>query len=286
MSSLKEVKIRIASVESTKKITQARQMISSSHLHRVQGLLTGAAAYNRSLESLVASLCSADAPLRSPLSAQREEGAVALVAIASNSSMCGAFNTHMAKETLSVAKLHEGQKLLIFPIGKKLRKALVEAGYEPQGEYDSLSGKATYKQAALLVDELIQRFAAGELRKVVLLYYHYRNMAIQNIVHHELLPYAAPSAAKATASPNPDGYILEPSREALCRDLIPQALKAKFYMALTDTHASEHGARTMTMQLATENADEMLDELHLSYNKLRQQNITSELLDIIGGSFA
>jgi len=286
MSSLKEVKMRIASVESTKKITQARQMISSSYLRRAQDLLAGAVAYNRSLESLMATLCSSDVQLNSPLTAQRDNGAVVLVAVASNSSMCGAFNARMVREMLDVAQQYAGQNLLIYPIGKKLRKALAEAGYAPQGEYDSLSGKATYRDTVKLIEELIGRFTSGEVKKVILLHYHYRNMAVQNIVRQELLPCATPTANTLTASLSTDSYIIEPSRSALCNDLMLQTLKAKFYAALIDTHTSEHGARTVAMQMASENAEEMLDELHLNYNKLRQQNITSELLDIIGGSFA
>ena len=261
-------------------------MISSSYLRRAQDLLASAAAYNRSLESLIAALCSSDAPLNSPLTAQREKGATALVAVASNSSMCGAFNARMMKEMFDTARQYAGQNLLIYPIGKKLRKTLAEAGYTPQGEYDSLSGKATYQDAVKLVEELTERFASGEVKKVILLHYHYRNMAVQNIVRQELLPYATPKNSKLTASLSADSYILEPSREVLCNDLALQSLKAKFYAALMDTHTAEHAARTVTMQLATENADEMLNDLRLSYNKLRQQNITSELLDIIGGSFA
>jgi F-type H+-transporting ATPase subunit gamma len=286
MSSLKEVKMRIASVESTKKITQARQMISTAHLRRAQGLLAGAVAYSRRLEALLAALCSPDTLLNTPLAATPKNGAVALIAVASNSSMCGAFNVRMAKETLDVARQHAGQNLLIYPIGKKLRKALTEAGYTPQGEYDSLSGRAAYQGAVKLIEELIGRFTSGAVKKVILLHYHYRNMAVQNIVRQELLPYAPPNANELTANFNADSYILEPSRDALCSDLALQALKAKFYTALLDTHTSEHGARTVAMQMASENANEMLDDLRLTYNKLRQQNITSELLDIIGGSFA
>ncbi|MDR2938373.1 MAG: ATP synthase F1 subunit gamma [Prevotellaceae bacterium] len=287
MASLKEVKMRIASVESTRKITQARQMISSSHLHRTQALLTSAAAYSHALESLLATLhTSNNELLEFSLSAQRKKGAVALVAVASNSSMCGAFNARMAKEMLEVAQQYAGQELLIFPIGKKLRKPLTDAGYTPQGDYDKLSGKAGYEEAARLVEELVKRFAAGELQKVLLLHYHYRNMATQHIVNLQLLPYIPAATSEKNTSLSVDGYILEPSHSELHSDLALQALKAKFYAALMDTHTSEHGARTMAMQLASENADEMLDELHLSYNKLRQQNITSELLDIIGGQFA
>ncbi len=276
--------MRIASVESTKKITQARQMISSAHMHRSQASLVSAVAYNRAVEGVVAALGNGDTPLQLPYTEPREKGAVAVVIMASNSGMCGAFNSRMIKEISAIEKQYRGQELVFFPIGKKLRKALAESGHAPQGDYDALAGKAGFAEAAQLVEELTQQLFSGKLKKVDLVYYRYRNMAIQNITHDTLLPYvmpAAPAQAKRF-----DHYLLEPSREELATEILPQALRAKFYAALMDNHTSEHAARTMAMQLATENADEMLDELRLSYNKLRQQNITSELLDIMGGSFA
>jgi F-type H+-transporting ATPase subunit gamma len=285
MASLKEVKMRIASVESTKKITQARQMISSAHMHRAQGLLDNAATYSHALESVVATLCDPEQPLQLPYTEPREKGAVAVVIMASNSGMCGAFNSRMAKEVGAIEKQYAGQDLLFYPIGKKLRKAIAEAGHAPQGEYDKLAGKADYTEAAKLVDDLMQQLMSGKVKKVDLVYYRYRNMAVQNITHDSFLPYTPPQVKDAAAKKF-DGYLLEPPREQLAAEILPQALKAKFYAALMDNHTSEHAARTMAMQLATENADEMLDELRLNYNKLRQQNITSELLDIMGGSFA
>ena len=279
--------MRIVSVENIKKITQARQMISSTHLHRSQSLLEAARAYNQRLDSLAATLYYSDnMQPSSPLAQQRDAGAVVLIAIASNSSMCGTFNSRMIKETLDVARKYEGQELLIFPIGEKLRRAVVEAGYVPQGKYDYLSGKTTYAEAVKLVEDLIQRFVLGRVKEVLMLHYHYRNMLTQNIVHQPLLPCAAPGADAAREHLDPDSHILEPSHEALCNDVVQQALKAKFYAALLDTHTSEHAARTMTMQMANDNANEMLDDLHLNYNKLRQQNITAELLDIVAGTFA
>ncbi len=284
MASLKEVKMRIASVGSTKKITQARQMISSAHMHRLQGLLGSAHTYTRSLESVVAALCASDELLQLPYTEQREKGAVAIVVMASNSGMCGAFNARMVKEAIAMKKQYADEDLLFYPLGKKLRKPIKEAGITLQGEYDVLVAKPDFAEAAKLADDLARQFAEGKLKRVELVYFRYHNMAIQNIIHDTLLPYVAvPAQDNAIQA---DGFILEPSREQVAVDILPQAIRAKLYAALIDNQTSEHAARTMAMQLATENADEMLDELKLSYNKLRQQNITSELLDIMGGSFA
>jgi len=288
MASLKEVKTRIASVSSTKKITLARQMVSSAQLHHTQGILENAVIYKESLNTNLSELLTDSGFDDSPLMQKQTKGPVAVVVMASNTGMCGAFNANMVKVLHNIQLYYPGDELLLFPVGKKIREAAEHAGCAlgtEEGEnLDHLaSNKVTFKEVAALADHLINLFLEKKVKQIDLIYYEYRSMAIQEIKEVTLLPFS-PTASSGTKE-NED-YIFEPSEEELIKDLIPMAVRANLYYALTENQTSEHAARTMAMQLATENADEILADLQLTYNKLRQQNITSELLDIIGSSFA
>ncbi len=286
MASLKEVKTRINSVENTKKITVARQMISSARLHQLQAVLEKTVQYKQALESVVERLCDPQQPFSNELTMEREQGAVALIIIASNSGMCGAFNARMIKELHTLSARYSDEPLMLYPIGKKIREAATNLGCNVQGHFDELAGKFSLENSAKLINSIINAYRSGKYKKVIMVYYHYKNMANQLITNETLLPYAVPASSDSCADSHPDDYIIEPSAEAIIADTLPQLIRAKFYAALADNQTSEHAARTLAMQLASENANDILEELRLNYNKLRQQNITSELLDIIGGSFA
>lgn len=290
MPSLKEVKSRIASVGTTKKITQARQMVSSAQLHHAQGVLENATAYKQSLDRLATDLLN-HTETDSPYVRKHTEGPVAIVVMSSNTGMCGSFNANMVKLLHSVNVYYPEDKVLFFPIGKKIREAIEHEGYmigfEAGEDMDHLAGKTSYAEVAEFVSRLMELYRLKQIKQVDLFYYNYKSMAIQEIREMTLLPYSASLPPKTgeyeTAN---DDFIVEPSEEEFLNDLIPMVIRSNFYYALMENQASEHAARTMAMQLATENADEILAQLQLAYNKLRQQNITSELLDIIGGSFA
>lgn len=282
MASLKEVKTRIASVESTRKITTARQMISSAHLVRTQSVLESARKYYQALQAVMNILDDPETPCRSGLTTVNEKGAVAVIMVASNSGMCGSFNSRMLKEWSAIEKEYAGQQLLFYPIGKKIREGLIKAGRVTQKDYNHLSNSLSMADSAPLLADLILRYRKGELKEVVLIYYHYKNRVVQQITRTKLLPYLFTN----TTPPQSASYIFEPSCTTLHEEIIPQLLQAKLFAALVETQTSEHSARMLAMQLASDNASDLLDELRLTYNKLRQQNITTELLDIIGGSFA
>ena len=290
MSSLKEVKSRIASVSNTRKITQARQMISSAQLHQAQGILSKASGYKKSLDSLLFNLNCNDSDVH-PLMQQQDTDTVAIVMISSNSGMCGAFNANMIKKLSHIAGDYPKSKLLFFPIGKKIWKAVEAAGY-PIGYKDNenlrpLTDKSSYNDVAELASYLMELYQAKIIKQVELFYYEYKSMAIQVIKKTTFLPYSIPSdLAPQKESEHREDYIFELSKGNVLGVLIPMLLKSNLYHAFIENQTSEHAARTMAMQLATENADELLTDLRLMYNKLRQQNITSELLDIVGGSFA
>jgi len=262
-------------------------MISSVRLRQSLGILDKARHYNKELEQITSKLINPRKPFNNELTALREQGAVAIVIMSSNSGMCGAFNSRMIKELNNLPERYPDEQLLFFPVGKKIREALNRSGYTIHRSYDEMAGKISFQQAADLTGELIELFCSQKIKKADIIYYHYKNAAIQIITYEQLLPYMLPEFGDLEEEENENWrHIFEPSQPAILNTILPQILRSKFYMALADNHTAEHGARTLAMQLAGENASKILEELRLNYNKIRQQNITAELLDIVGGLFA
>lgn len=290
MASLKEVKTRINSVQSTRKITSAMKMVASAKLHKAQGAIENMLPYQRKLNKILTNFLSADLPVESPFCAERTVKRIAIVAFSSNSSLCGAFNANVLKMFLqTVGEYRElGQdNILIYPVGKKIEEAVKKLGFFPQGSYQRLADKPSYDEAAALARLLMELFLEKNIDRVELIYHHFRSMGIQELLRERYLPI------DLSAVQNEDGktgmvndYIIEPSAAQLIADLIPQVLSQKIFTAALDSNASEHAARTLAMQIATDNANELIQELTKQYNKTRQQAITNELLDIVGGSMA
>lgn len=285
MSSLKEIKERINSVSSTMKITGAMKMVASAKLHHAQAAIEGIRPYEQQLNGMLSHLLASGAEVDSPYSRQHKEGKIAIVVCSSNSGLCGAFNANMQKELLRHIEPLPKNRLIFFPVGKKIREFLVKNHYPVEEENDLLSNKPTYEGAALLATRLMELYASRQVKQVDLLYYHFRNMMVQELTASTYLPVqpAAPDREQAEKAIHSD-YILEPSPNELITLLLPQVLRLKLYTVLLDNNTSEHGARTMAMQQATDNATDLLQSLTIQYNKSRQQNITNELLDIAGGS--
>ena len=290
MASLKEVKTRINSVQSTRKITSAMKMVASAKLHKAQGAIENMLPYQRKLNKILTNFLSADLPVESPFCVERPVKRIAIVAFSSNSSLCGAFNANVLKMFLqTVGEYRElGQdNILIYPVGKKIEEAVKKLGFFPQGSYQRLADKPSYDEAAALARLLMELFLEQNIDRVELIYHHFRSMGIQELLRERYLPI------DLSAVHNEDGktgmvndYIIEPSAAQLIADLIPQVLSQKIFTAALDSNASEHAARTLAMQIATDNANELIQELTKQYNKTRQQAITNELLDIVGGSMA
>lgn len=290
MASLKEVKTRINSVQSTRKITSAMKMVASAKLHKAQGAIENMLPYQRKLNKILTNFLSADLPVESPFCAERPVKRIAIVAFSSNSSLCGAFNANVLKMFLqTVGEYRElGQdNILIYPVGKKIEEAVKKLGFFPRGSYQRLADKPSYDEAAALARLLMELFLEKNIDRVELIYHHFRSMGIQELLRERYLPI------DLSAVHNEDGktgmvndYIIEPSAAQLIADLIPQVLSQKIFTAALDSNASEHAARTLAMQIATDNANELIQELTKQYNKTRQQAITNELLDIVGGSMA
>ena len=296
MASLKEVKTRINSVKSTRKITSAMKMVASAKLHKAQGAIENMLPYERKLNKILTNFLSADLPVESPYIKAREVKRVAIVAFSSNTSLCGAFNANVIKmllQTVGEFRTLGQDNILIFPVGKKVDEAVKRLGFQPQETSPTLSDKPSYQEASELAHRLMEMYVSGEIDRVELIYHHFKSMGVQILLRETYLPIDLTRVVDEEEKQKEEevqggdianDYIIEPSAEELIANLIPTVLSQKLFTAAVDSNASEHAARTLAMQVATDNANELIQDLTKQYNKSRQQAITNELLDIVGGS--
>ena len=356
MPSLKEIKGRINSISSTLAITSAMKMVASAKLQKAQMAIQNMLPYERRLYSMLLDLMGAmnisaaaseDGSVRGSglaergfdqsgdrlslsnrhdlagmdgaysLMAQREVRKVAIVAFASNSSLCGAFNSNVIREATAVINEYRASGLrdsdiVVYSVGRKMAEAMRKLGFPSPADFTKMSDSPSYEAASALAQELLDGFVSGRFDKVELVYNHYKSTSSQPTIRQTYLPL---SLADATAdiqvgkitdsasesdtnrgaepvgapvvrqgSPTTEDLIVEPSKEELIATLLPKVVRLRVFTTLLDSTAAEHAARTVAMQLATDNGNDLLQELTLEYNKGRQQKITSEILDLVGGS--
>ena len=291
MASLREIKNRIASVRSTRQITSAMKMVASAKLHKAQGRIENMLPYQRKLNAILTNFLGTDTTVESPYTAVRQVARVAVVAFSSNTSLCGAYNMNVVKlleEVLEEYRSLGKDNIAIYPVGKKIEEAVRRMGYEPRGSYQQMADKPSYEEARSLAVELMDSFVTGQVDRIVLVYHHFKSAGTQVLLKENYLPIdlqqtVFPGETSSTTAYLSD-YIVEPSVDSLMAELLPKVLCQKVYTVLLDSSASEHAARMMAMQTATDNANDLIQDLTKQYNKGRQQAITNELLDIIGGS--
>ncbi len=291
MSTLRELKSRIGSVASTQKTTSAMKMISSAKMRKATGNLQRLSPYRSMVQSVISHLLVTDQEFSSPLIAQREVKRVALVVFGSDDGLCGAFNINIFKQLLATiadcrSAWGEDVGITLLPIGKKLTKASAKiAGgriaVEPVPTVNTRSESQSLHEFMQL---LSTRFLAGDYDRVDVLYMHFVSTSRQRFCREQLLPVSYESLAeqvdtRTAAQP----CLFEPDANAIFGSVLPLHLRAMMQEVFTESAASEQASRVMAMQTASDNAKELLDELNLEYNKLRQQSITTELLDILGG---
>ena len=280
MASLKEVKTRINSVKSTRKITSAMKMVASAKLHKAQGAIENMLPYQKKLNKILTNFLSADLPIESPYVQEREVKRVAIVVFSSNTSLCGAFNANVIKmmmQTIGEFRTLGQDNILIFPIGKKVDEAVKRMGFKPQETSPTLSDKPTYQEAAELAHRLMDMYVAGEVDRVEIIYHHFKSMGVQILLRETYLPIDMTNVVSEEDRMNKEeveeheianDYIIEPNAEELIASLIPTVLSQKIFTAAVDSNASEHAARTLAMQVATDNANELIQDLTKQYNKL------------------
>lgn len=288
MASLKEIKNRINSIRSTEKITAAMKMVASAKLHRTQTANGRILAYAGHLDGILQSLLAYEEEFESPYTALREVKSVAIVACSSNTGLCGSFNSNVWKSLEELLRSYKAQQVHteIFPIGKKIAKELQKAGYGFHSEFITITDKLDYGKATEMAVRLQNLYLTGQVDQVDLLYHHFKNVAQQILTHKVYLPFRIQEETQPGAGGKPYimNYILEPSGSELLQMLFPKMLDLQIYTTLLDTGTSENAARMIAMQTANDNANELIRQLTLQYNKTRQQSITNELLDIMGGA--
>ena len=308
MAALKEIKSRIASVKNTLKITSAMKMVASAKLHKAQSAIGNKLPYEQKLRKMLSGMLQADdlqkalktelgfgsenrTPVRlqdagiDELPTKESVSRVAVVVFSSNSSLIGAFNANVIKKlgqtmhSLAENGYSKGD-IDIYTVGKKVAEAVRREGYESYQDLPDLSDRPDYEKSSDFASELVDRFVSGEVGQVVLIYNHFASMSSQPTVRENYLPMAL-NDFNETAEPV--DYIIEPDPIGLVRELLPLVLNLKIYTVALDASAAEHAARTVAMQIASDNAKDLISELTLVYNKGRQQQITAEILDLVGG---
>ena len=320
MPSLKEIKTRIASVNSTRKITSAMKMVASSKLHHAQTAILNMLPYANMLEHMLKSFLVTLPDTENELAHIRPVHTVAFVVFTSNSSLCGGFNNNVLKAFQATVNAYRAQgveNIMVYPIGRKIEEYAQKHGIKVAHSFVQLAEKPNATECASIAEELRDKFLAREIDKVELIYHHFKSAGSQILMQKVYLPIDLSTEAigvendcdltsnVATAKAQEylrkrkareeekqkigvlainDNFIVEPDLASVLSSLIPKELDLQIYTALLDSNASEHAARMVAMQTATDNANELLRALNLQYNKSRQQAITNELLDIVGGS--
>ncbi len=285
MSNQKEIRARISSTISTQQITKAMKLVSATKLRKASDAIVRMRPYALKLQGIMSNLQeSADDEKLAGYFHQRELQKVTLVVITSDRGLCGAFNANVVKRTRALlendySSLVKSNKVELLCIGKKGAESLKRMGYSVNTDYVSLLLTANSESVFAFAQTLINRFLSGDTDKVEVIYNQFKNAATQILKNESLLP-----VAKAASSSNVQSdYIFEPSKVAILEDLIPRSLKTQVFRAILDSLASEHGARMVAMDKATENAGELLKALKLAYNQARQAAITREISEIVGG---
>jgi len=291
MASLKEVRSRITSVQSTQQITKAMKMVAAAKLRRAQDNILRMRPYAQRLNSILSNLTSlAGDDLVSEYGVQREANRVLIIAITSDRGLAGAFNSNIFKGVNQlIAERYASQaaagKITVMAIGKRAHDYFSKRG-PVLGDYTHVFGQLSFDTVRVAAEQAMEGFRTGEFDEVTMVYNEFKNVATQVVRFEQLLPLVpAETPAEAAATSNID-YIFEPSKEEIVQTLIPQSLKIQLYKAVLESNASEHGARMTAMDKATENAGELLKALKLTYNRTRQAAITTEILEIVGGAEA
>lgn len=293
MPNLKEVRTRIASVKSTQQITSAMKMVAASKLRRAQNAILQMRPYAAKLKEILQNLsASLDAGDDSSIfSDQRKPRQVLIIPVSSNRGLCGAFNANVIKATVSLIEKSYGEQyrngnVHLITVGKKVSEFFERRDYNVIEKHDEVFDNLTFENVSVLAEGLMQRFANKEFDRIEIIYNQFKNAATQRLVHEQFLPVEPVEHEEGTSEMAKVDYIFEPSKQEIVLDLIPKSLKIQFYKALLDSFASEHGARMTAMHQATDNAQELLKDLSLAYNKARQAAITTEILEIVSGAEA
>ena len=288
MANLKEIRTRISSVESTMQITSAMKMVSAAKLKRAQDAITQMRPFAKKFNDILLNVSGSVDGGEHPLMKKSSGNKVLLIAFSSNRGLCGGFNSNVIKEVKRIVQENPDKEYSILPIGKKVydafkKTSLINTNETLPKECEKIWDNLSYENAVEIILDIISSFQKEVFDESYIIYNSFKNAAIQKLTNEKFLPVEP--IEESTDAKTVD-YIFEPNQEEILNELIPNSLKIKFYKALLDSFASEHGARMTAMHKATDNATEMKKELTLFYNKARQASITSEILEIVAGAEA
>jgi F-type H+-transporting ATPase subunit gamma len=288
MANLKEIRIRITSVESTKQITSAMKLVAASKLKRAQDAVTRMRPYANKLTEILQDLSSGSDNDGNVYGEQRDIDKVLLVPISSNRGLCGAFNANVVKRVNNLLKedyasQYRNGDVDVLTIGRKVSEAFAKSDLNVIESHDEIWNDLNWENAIEIAEGILELFKDGEYDRIDLVYNQFKNAATQILTHEQFLPVKPIESDESKASKD---YIMEPSKEVIVNELIPKTLKTQLYKAMLDSYASEHGARMTAMHQATDNATELVKDLRLTYNKARQTAITNEIIEIVSGANA
>jgi F-type H+-transporting ATPase subunit gamma len=288
MATLRDIRRRIRSVESTQKITRAMKLVAAAKLRRAQERLVSARPYAVKIAELLSSLVRRAEGEAHPLLVRRPAARKRLVIITADKGLCGAFTSNILRASLAFLREQGETSVTLVVVGKKARDFYRRRQYEIKSEMLGFFDRLAYSHAQELAGGLMQEYLSGEVDEVHLIYNEFRSVAVQRVKREQLLPIESADAADAQGGPEgaAGDYIYEPSPEAILAALLPRHVTTQVYRALMESVAGEYGARMTAMEAATKNAKEMISVLSIQYNKARQERITKELLDIVGGAEA
>jgi F-type H+-transporting ATPase subunit gamma len=284
MATLRDIKRRIRSVESTQKITRAMKLVAAAKLRRAQERILEARPYATKMRELLAGLVVRAQDTSHPLLTKRTTARKRLVVITSDKGLAGAFNSNVIRNALAFLREQPRTDVTLVMVGKKGRDFFRRREWQVKSEMLGFFDRLAYGHAQELAGQLMTDYLGGQTDEVYLIYNEFRSVAVQRVVRQQLLPIESEQSA-AGSGPTTD-YIYEPSPEAILASLLPRHVTTQVYRALMESVAGEHGARMTAMEAATKNAKDMIGVLTIQYNKARQERITKELLDIVGGAEA
>jgi F-type H+-transporting ATPase subunit gamma len=291
MANFKAIRIRIASVKSTRQITSAMKMVSAAKLRKAQDKIVRLRPYANKLYEILVSLSQSlsESEVENIYGRTSTPDKVLIVVITSNRGLCGAFNANVIKEarrTISenYPEQYKNGTLTILTIGKKGYDFFRKLKVNMLPEQNSLLNDLTFEKVSVIAEMVMNSFASGEFDRVELIYNKFKNAAVQNLTNEGFLPVEDVPVGKVKT--NPVDYIYEPSQEEIIKEIIPKSLKIQFYKAVLNSFVAEHGARMTSMHKATDNATSMIKDLTLQYNKARQATITNQILEVVSGAEA
>ena len=287
MATLRDIQRRIRSVQSTQKITRAMKLVAAAKLRRAQERILSARPYATKMTDLLGSLAASAGPEAHPLLEQREGPRRHIVIITADKGLAGAFNSNVIRRSLEFIRESNATELTLVVVGRKARDFYRRRQWRIKKDMIGFWDRLAYGHARELADAFVEQYVAGEIDEVHLIYNEFRSVTVQRPVRQEILPIAraAVRSAEGQTAPSVD-YLYEPSPAAILDGLLPRHIRTQVYRALMESLAGEYGARMTAMEAATRNAKEMIEILTIQYNKARQEKITKELLDIVGGAEA